>query len=146
PLLRNFRLSAEQFTPADGTTISFEALENRSQQVLVTLLAVELDRDNLPVPGTERVVVTDDGVWNGLSQRLSATPGEDPARLPWEASFRIPWNGDVIGAPLATGTRYALWLKIYDGDENESPDIPDPSLGGLWFSLKRFQLLGPSTK
>ncbi|MBI3656077.1 MAG: beta-propeller fold lactonase family protein, partial [Acidobacteria bacterium] len=36
---------------------------------------------------------------------------------------------------------YALWLKIYDGDGNASPDIPDPERGGLWFSLTKFTII-----
>ncbi|MBI1745680.1 MAG: hypothetical protein HYR55_03730 [Acidobacteria bacterium] len=141
PLLRNFRLSAEQFTFGQGTTISFDMMENRTQSVLVSIFAVQLDGSGFPISGTERAIYTDDGFWDGLRVNLSVTPGGDLNRLPWEGSRSIAWYGDVDGDPLVEGTPYALWLKIVDGDNNESPDIPDPSSGGLWYSLRRFQIL-----
>lgn len=143
PLQRNFRLSAEQFTRDDGAVVTFDIMENRSRQVLVSILAVELDRDGIPVPGSERSIITDEGIWSGLPRILTATPAGDLSRLPWEGRLQVAWHGDVDGDPLVEGAPYALWVKIYDGDDNESPDIPDASMGGLWSSIRRFRLIGP---
>ncbi|MBI1745676.1 MAG: hypothetical protein HYR55_03710 [Acidobacteria bacterium] len=110
PLLRDFRLSRAGFTRTQGTTITFKALENRTQNVPISLKVVQLDPDNIPIEGTEQSIVARGETWDRLSRQLVATPAADLTRLPWENTFSITWNGQVVGAPLEECVEYALWL------------------------------------
>lgn len=141
PLFRNYQLSQAQFTPSQGTRITFQALENRKKEIKITIQAVQLDDQNIPIPGTERPIVTPEGAWLQREQNLEETPPEDLTRLPFEGSFTLNWYGDVVGEPLQNGIDYALWLKIYDSDNNESEDVPDPERDQLWFSLRKFKII-----
>jgi hypothetical protein len=121
-----------------GTPISFRISENRTQGVSVNVYvqdtnqaivtsgdAVTLssfrsadglsDSTSLPGPNT----------WSNNQISLFGTLATDMTLLPFDGQLQLNWNGQVVGAPLASGTHtLCVTATPYPSDSHSTPSQP----------------------
>jgi len=122
----------------NGSPINFRISENRTQAVSVNVYvqdtnqaivtsgdAVTLssfrsadglsDSTSLPGPNT----------WTNNQVSLFGTLGTDMTLLPFDGQLQLNWNGNVVGAPLASGTHtLCITATPYPSDASSNPSSP----------------------
>jgi len=122
----------------NGSPINFRISENRTQAVSVNVYvqdtnqaivtsgdAVTLgsfrstdglsDSTSLPGPNT----------WTNNQVSLFGTLGTDMTLLPFDGQLQLNWNGNVVGAPLASGTHtLCISATPYPSDTSSNPSSP----------------------
>lgn len=105
-----------------GTHISFDVLENRTQNVK---LFITVDS-----PTGAPIISPEYGT--GKTEALS--PGSFLSALPWVETFVITWDGKLASGAYATNGEHTLCVRVQDDDGNFSPEITHP------FSIHRLVL------
>jgi hypothetical protein len=114
PLVKNLKIGTTAYDQmaeidvANGTDISFKILENRTQGVIVSIKARNLET------GTEYPLVGNGATWSGKIVQL-----ESGSELPWEKTITLSdWKGEMADGLLPNG-KYELKVSVKDSDLNE---------------------------